>query len=122
MFYAEGSAMPPLLLKLVFSRMPDQTPWLIKPVAKKIAEGAQSQLIDPQLRTHIDFWELELGKSPWFAGGAFSAADIQMSFPLEVVANRRLGLGPKGQAFVDRIHQRPAYQRALERGGPYAYA
>jgi glutathione S-transferase len=122
MFYAEGSAMPPLLLKLVFARMPDQTPWLIRPIARKIAEGAQSQLIDPQLRTHVDFWEQELGKTAWFAGNAFSAADIQMSFPLEIVANRRLGLGPNSQAFVERIHERPAYRRALEQGGPYAYA
>ena len=89
-----------------------------------IAAKAQSGFVDPQLETHIAYWEAELGKSDWFAGEAFSAADIMMSFPVEA-AGSRIGYGadkPRLKAFLERIHARPAYQRALERGGPYSYA
>jgi glutathione S-transferase len=86
MHYAEGSAMPPLLMKLVTSRMPRMVPALIRPVARRIASGMQGGFIDPQIALHLDFMEAELGKSAWFAGEAFSAADIQMSFPLEAAA------------------------------------
>ena len=122
--YAEGSAMTPLLLKLVFSRLPSGAPGLVRPLVKTIAAKAQSGFVDPQLETHIAYWEAELGKSDWFAGEAFSAADIMMSFPLEAGASRA-PYGPdkpRLKAFLQAIHARPAYQRALERGGPYAYA
>jgi glutathione S-transferase len=122
--YAEGSAMPPLLLKLVFERIPAGAPALIRPIAGAIAKRAQSGFVDPQLRLHFDYWEAELEKTDWFAGDAFSAADIMMSFPVEAGADRaalRVGR-PKLAAFLKKIHQRPAYRRALERGGPYAYA
>ena len=122
--YAEGSAMPPLLLKLVFGQLPKRAPGLVRPLVKSIAAKAQSGFIDPQLQTHIDFWEAELTAHPWFAGGAFSAADIMMSFPIEAGATRIPGFDrrPKLKAFLETIHARPAYQRALERGGPYSYA
>lgn len=120
--YAEGSAMPPLLLKLVFGRLPKPPmPALIRPVAGIIAGAVEKRFIDPQLKLHLDFLEGELGKSAWFAGPEFTAADIQMSFPLEAFASRG-GLDesrPKLMAFLSRIHERPAYQRALETGGPY---
>jgi glutathione S-transferase len=77
--------------------------------------------VRPQLQTHLDFMEAELAKAEWFAGEEFSAADIQMSFPIEAAATRG-GLAasrPRLMAFLQRIHARPAYQRALERGGPY---
>lgn len=121
MHYAEGSAMPPLLLKLVFDRVASgPMPFFIKPVARAIADGAHKAFIGPQLKTHLDYMEAELEKSPWFAGDGFSAADIQMSFPLEA-ARSRAGLDqsrPRLLAFLERIQQRPAYQRAVERGGP----
>lgn len=121
MHYAEGSAMPPLLLKLVFDRVASgPMPFFIKPVARAIANGARKAFIGPQLKTHLDYMEAELEKSPWFAGDSFSAADIQMSFPLEA-ARSRAGLDqsrPRLLDFVERIQQRPAYQRAVERGGP----
>ena len=121
MHYAEGSAMPPLLLKLVFDRVASgPMPFFIKPVARAIANGAHKAFIGPQLKTHLDYMEAELEKSPWFAGDSFSAADIQMSFPLEA-ARSRAGLAqsrPRLLAFLERIQQRPAYQRAVERGGP----
>ncbi|MES2638817.1 MAG: glutathione S-transferase [Myxococcota bacterium] len=121
--YAEGSAMPPLLLKLVFGRMADGPgPFFLRPVLRAISAKVQSSFIDPQLKTHLDFMEGELAKTPWFAGQEFTAADIQMSFPLEAAA-ARAGLDesrPQLWAFLQKIHARPAYQRALEKGGPFA--
>ena len=121
--YAEGSAMTPLLLKLIFSQIPKRVPLLARPVAKGIARGMNERMIDPQLAAHTAYWEAELARSEWFAGDAFSAADIMMSFPVEA-AGSRMGYGPdkpRLRAFLERIHARPAYQRALERGGPYSY-
>ncbi|MBB2495614.1 glutathione S-transferase [Aquipseudomonas ullengensis] len=123
--YAEGSAMPPLLLKLVFDKVENSPmPFFIKPIARGIAQKVKGALINPQLKLHLDYLEGELGKSTWFAGEDFSAADIQMSFPLEAATSRG-GLDasrPKLKAFLERIHARPAYRRALEKGGEYAYA
>lgn len=120
--YAEGSAMPPLLLKLVFRQVETSPmPFFVKPIAKGIAHKVQHSFVDPQLRLHLDYLEGELGKSEWFAGDAFSAADIQLSFPLEAFAARGgLDAGyPRLSAFLQRIHARPAYQRALQQGGEY---
>jgi glutathione S-transferase len=119
--YAEGSAMPPLLLKLLFTLMPKRAPALLRPLVRKVSSQALTTLVNPQLKQHMDFWEAELGKSEWFAGNEFTGADIQMSFPLEAAAARGgLDQGhPKAMAFLDRIHARPAYRRALEKGGPY---
>ena len=75
----------------------------------------------PNLQRQLDYMESELGRNEWFAGPAFSAADIQMSFPLEA-ASARGGLDagrPRLWGFLQRIHARPAYQRALEKGGKY---
>ncbi len=122
--YAEGSAMTPLLLKLIFSVVPQRSPLLIRPIAKGISKKVGAAMIDPQIASHLAYWEGELNKSDWFAGDRFTAADIMMSFPLEA-ASSRAPFGdrmPKAAAFLKRIHARPAYQRALERGGPYAYA
>lgn len=122
MHYAEGSLMPLLLMKLVFTRLPQRAPMLMKPAAKALAAGADTALIAPQLKSHLGFLERELSGRDWFAGSTFSAADIQMSFPLEAAA-ARAGLAtdyPKLSAFLDRIHARPAYKRAIDRGGPYA--
>jgi len=121
--FAEGSAMPPLLLKLVFSFLPKSPalPALLRPLVRKVSEGAQKSFIDPQILQQLNYFEAELGRHEWFAGDCFSAADIQMSFPLEAAAARG-GLDkkwPKVSAFLQKIHDRPAYQRALEQGGPY---
>jgi glutathione S-transferase len=123
--YAEGSAMPPLLLKLVFDRMESgPAPFFLKPLLRAIAGKVKGALIEPQLTLHLDYMESELAKSTWFAGNELTAADIQMSFPLEA-ARARAGLAsdrPHLIAFLDRIHARPAYQRALAQGGEYALA
>jgi glutathione S-transferase len=117
--YAEGSAMPLLLLKLIFLRLPGNVPAVVRPIARSIAKHTQASLIDPQLEQHIAFWNAELSAREWFAGDQFTAADIQMSFPLEAaVARMRLAADSPVQRFLDRIHERPAYRRALQRGGP----
>ena len=120
MHYAEASAMPPLLLKLVFSRLAKPMPVFIRPIGKLISKTVQDRFINPQLATHMKFIESHLANDTWFAGDEFSAADVQMSFPMEAFAAR----GPKGlevphiKAFIERIHARPAYQAAIEKGGP----
>src|SRR5204862_588972 len=96
-------------------------PALLRPLVPKVCNQALTVFVNPQLKQHMAIWEGELGKSQWFAGPAFSAADIQMSFPLEAAAARGgLEQGhPRSMAFLERIHARPAYTRALEKGGPY---
>jgi len=121
--YAEGSAMPPLLLMLVFNRVETAPmPFFVKPIARGIAGKVKSTFIEPQVKLHFDYMESELGKATWFAGNEMTAADVQMSFPIEA-ADARAGLGasgrPKLAAFLQRIHARPAYQQALAKGGPY---
>ncbi len=122
MHYAEGSAMPPLLMKLVFKRLESgPMPFFARPVARGIARRVLGTFIEPQIARHLGYMEGELRERPWFAGDEFSAADIQMSFPLEAAAARG-GLDasrPKLMGFLERIHARPAYRRAIEAGGPY---
>tara|TARA_B100000949_G_scaffold6583_1_gene5381 strand:- start:631 stop:1293 length:663 start_codon:yes stop_codon:yes gene_type:complete len=123
MHYAEGSAMPPLLMKLVFQMLPQNANALVRPMVKAIASRTQDSFIDPRVKEHVEFWDSSLAPTGWFAGDAFTAADIIMSFPLEAAADRSIaGQYPNISGFLTRIHERPAYQRALERGGPYAYA
>ena len=122
MHFAEGSAMPPLLMKLIFDRMArGPMPFFVRPIARGIAAKVKSGFIEPNLTRQLDFMEAELGKSAWFAGNEFSSADIQMSFPLEAAAARG-GLNasrPRLMDFLARIHAREAYRRALERGGEF---
>ncbi len=123
MHYAEGSAMTPLLLKLVFTRLPMNAPGLLRGLVKSISDKANARLVDPQIATHLDYWDSELSKSEWFAGNQFTAADIMMSFPLEAAAARANAKSkPMVKAFLDRIHERTAYLAALKKGGPYDYA
>ena len=109
--YAEGSLMPPLLLKLVVKRLG---------LLGLPARG----FVDAQIKLHLDFLEAELARTPWFVGDRFSAADIMLSFPLEA-ASHRAGLDqtrPRLMDFLARIHARPAYRRAIEKGGAYLYS
>jgi len=120
--YGEGSLMPLLLLTLIFNRIETSPmPFFIKPIAKGISAKVKQGFILPNLKTHLDYVESELGKSTWFAGEELTAADVQMSFPMEGAAARG-GNGssrPKSAAFLERIHARPAYKIALEKGGPF---
>ena len=124
--YAEGSAMPLLVMKLVFAKLPSQVPFFVRPFAALIAKGAAKSFIDPQLEDHVAFWESELARDGYFAGAEFSAADIAMSFPLEA-AMSRMEQGRERplsavRRYLEAIRARPAYQRALARGGAYSYA
>ena len=121
--FAEGSAMPPLLLKLICDKIETSPmPFFIKPIAKGIAGKVKQSFITPRIAENLDHMESELGKARWFAGDEMSGADIQVSFVLEACVARG-GLNasrPRLMAFLQRIHALPAYQRALERGGEYA--
>jgi glutathione S-transferase len=122
--YADASAMPALQLQLVFTVLPIRAPWLARPLVGAIAGMARKSFVDPQVMLHANFWESELGRSPWFAGEEFTAADAQMSFPLEA-AVAWSGIGsklPRTTEFLGRIHSRPAYARALERTGHHNLA
>jgi glutathione S-transferase len=123
MHFAEGTAMPPLLLKLIFDRMDKgPMPFFVRPVARAIARRAKASFVQPNIDRNLDFMEGELARGDWFAGREFSAADIQMSFPVEA-ARVRGGLDekrPRLMAFLERIHARPAYRRAIDKGGAYA--
>jgi glutathione S-transferase len=121
MHYAEGSLMPPLFLKRLFDRIEaTPVPFFLKSIPRRIAAQGRDGFVLPQLRRHLAFIEGELAHRPWFAGDAFSAADIQMSYPLEV-AQQRIGLQdyPRAQSLLARACARPAYQRARERGGAF---
>jgi glutathione S-transferase len=121
--FAEGSAMPPLVMTLLFSEVQKRSPALIRPLAKAIAGTVQKSYLGPTIDAQLDFCEAELGRSAWFAGDSFTAADIMMSFPLEA-AQSSIGLGsrPRLTDWLARIHARPGYQAALQRGGPYVYS
>ena len=119
--FAEGTAQPPLLLKLLFDRVKAKSPLLARPIARVITGRVLDTFVLPNIERNLDFMERELGTADWFCGDAFSAADIQMSFPLEA-ARVRGGLNvsrPRLMAWLERIHSRPAYRRAIERGGKY---
>ncbi len=124
--YAEGSAMPPLVMQLIFNQIDQKTPFFLRPIAKAITGNVKQTYIEPQIAQNLDYMEAELEKNTWFVGNEFTAADIQLSFPLEAAAaysklettdNSR----PQLKAFLERIHARSAYQRALERGGAYNF-
>jgi glutathione S-transferase len=123
MHFAEGTAQPPLLLKLLFDRVEKgPMPFFVRPVARAIARRAKAAYVQPNIDRNLDFMESELAQREWFAGARFSAADVQMSFPLEAAAVRG-GLDarrPRLMGFLERIHARPAYRRAVDRGGVYA--
>ena len=123
--FSEGSAMPPLLMKLVFLRIKTTPmPFFAKPIARGIADKVLSTFVDPNLRRQMAFMEAELAAGPWFVGASFGAADIQMSFPIEAAKSRgELGANlPRLNDWLARAHARPAYQRALARGGKYDFA
>jgi glutathione S-transferase len=120
--FAEGSAMPPLVMALVFRRIKStRMPFFAKPIARAIADKVLGSFVMPNIERQLAFMEAELASRAWFAGSEFSAADVMMSFPLEA-ASTRAGLQTRCQklaAWLARIHERTAYRRALERGGPF---
>lgn len=123
MHYAEGSLMPFLVMKLVFNKVSTDAPFLVRPIAKTISGTVSSRFLDPNLKAHLAFLADHLGKHAWFAGDAFSAADVQMSFPIEgAIARAGGGIPPKLTEWLAKIQARPAYRRAIEKGGDYHIA
>jgi glutathione S-transferase len=122
MHYAEGSLMPYLLIKLVCTKVKSaKLPFFVKPVARKIADKVSGDFVDPNLARHVKFLDGHLAKRTWFAGDELTAADVQMSYPLEgLVARSETPVPAKLTELVTRFKARPAFQRALARGGPYS--
>ena len=117
--YAEGSAMPPLLVQLLVERIRAQkVPFFVKPIMRKIGDGLEKSFSGPAIATHFGFVDAELAKRPYFAGSELSAADIQMIYPVEAALRRGKGDWPNLRAWLQRMIARPAYQRAEARGGP----
>ncbi|OLF77655.1 glutathione S-transferase [Maricaulis sp. W15] len=122
MHFAEGSLMTPLLVKLLSDQVGKaKAPFFFKPVIRKVAQRMRDSYVDPELSSLFAFIETRLEGRDWIAGDSFSGADIQLTFPLEAAAARG-GLDaryPNLQAYVARMHARPAYKAAIERGGAY---
>jgi glutathione S-transferase len=116
--YAEGSLMPFLLLRLIMNRI-RAAPIVVRPIAKAIAGKVDGAFVTPNLTRHIAFLDGELRDREWFAG-SLSAADCQMLYPMEALATRVGEVPASIKQWVDRAHARPAFKRALEKGGPYA--
>ncbi|KAE8211402.1 hypothetical protein CF319_g5740 [Tilletia indica] len=126
--FAEGSLMPTLVMKLVFTLIPNRSPFLIRPLVRSICSGVTTAMVDPDAKNKMSFVADHIKKNPgWFAGGDSegnpTAADFQMLFPLEAASAGRVpDMAPEIKAWVENAHARPAYKRALEKGGPYNYA
>lgn len=121
--YGEGTLMPLLVMTLIFGQVEQKAPLLVRPIAKAIAGQVRSAYLGPNINANLDYIEAELGKSTWFAGEELSGADVMMSFPVEAVMHRAPSDTPRPnmQAFIERIHARPAWQRAVEKGGPLEF-
>ncbi|HEY0252051.1 MAG TPA: glutathione S-transferase [Kofleriaceae bacterium] len=115
--YAEGSLMPFLLFKLVMTKVKQDAPFLVRPIAKAIAGRVEGSFVDPNLERAVKFIDGELGDKPWFAGDELTIADFQMLYPMEALAARWPNAPKKFADWVSRAHARPAYKRAEERGG-----
>jgi glutathione S-transferase len=121
MHYAEGSLMNWLVMKLVFVTIPTQPmPFFVRPVARQLCKQVLAKLIDPNVNTAMEFMEAHLAKHKWFSGEHITLADFQMSFAVEAVLSRTQGTEkhPHLVAYRQRLNERPAYQRAIAKGGP----
>ncbi|MFT4621428.1 MAG: glutathione S-transferase [Myxococcota bacterium] len=114
--YAEGSVMAPLLLKLVMSKL-REVPFFLRPLTEAIASKVDASFTDPEIANHFRFIDQTLGGREFFAGSAFSAADIQMVYPVQAGLSRGSGSYPNAAAWLARMRARPAFIRALETGG-----
>ena len=124
--YAEGSLMSPLLLKLVFDKVKSSDmPFFIKPIAKGISNKVMESFVTPNIISHFKYVENHLSEQDYFAGDSICGADIQMSFPLEASVAKGVLTAeshPNIVQYVNTFQSRPAYQKALEKGGEYDYS
>jgi glutathione S-transferase len=123
MHFSEGTLMPPMVMRLVMERVKSSPkPFFARGIANGIANKVLSNFVSPNISRNLSYINEYLSGKTWFAGSHMTGADIQMSFPLEaVVATGGAKDYPHIVDFVKRVHERPAYQRALEKGGEYAY-
>lgn len=124
MHYAEGTFMPLMVISAILNRIETAPmPFFIKPIAKTIANKTRAAYSGPNIKLNLDYLEATLQKSTWFCGDEMSGADIMISFPIEAAAMRtNLTINyPALEEFRQRIQELPAYQRAIEKGGPYIY-
>jgi glutathione S-transferase len=120
MHYAEGSLMPLLVMKLVFNKVKADAPFLIRPFARTITRMVAQRFLDPNIARHLAFLADHLGTHAWFAGDAFTAADIHMSFAIQGAIARTGGeISPVLTEWLAKIQARPAYRRAIEKGGEF---
>jgi len=120
--YAEGTIMPLMVMSLIMNRIETAPmPFFVKPIARGIVGKVRASYLGPNLKRNLAFMEATLEKSEWFCGDELTAADIQMSFPVEAAEVRTdlRNAYPRLGGFLDRIRALPAYQVALENGGPY---
>jgi glutathione S-transferase len=125
MHFAEGSMMPPLVMKLIFNKIKTSPmPFFIKPIAKKIADTVMNSYIDPNIKNNLEFIETHLSKNEWFSGPQMTGADILMIFPLEAGMGRVKDNSdyPSILNFIKKVQSKKAYQAALSKGGEYDYA
>lgn len=122
--FSEGTLMPPLVAKLVLDKVRvNAKPFFVKIIANKIVDKLMASYYGPIITKNMDYIESHLAHNPWFSGEQLTGADIQMSFPLEAAVARGNGKSfPNITQFVEKVHARPAYQAALEKGGKYDYA
>lgn len=92
--------MPILVMKYVFLNLQKQAPWIVKPVVNGICSKIDALYLGPNIRTHLDFLDKELGKRTWLAGEHFSGADIQVR---EYLLGRRVFAGTDGVSFVGEL-------------------
>lgn len=121
MHYAEGSLMNWLVMKLVFDTLARQPmPFFARPIARALCAKVQQRLIGPNVQTALAFMEAHLAQHRWFAGEHLTMCDFQMSFAVEAALMRggNEAAWPHLLAYRQRMRERPAYQRALQKGGP----
>ena len=118
--FAEASVMPPLVMRLVFTKVVEQSPMLIKPVSKSIRTQVEKSMISKSLTAILDMMEQHLQDNHWFAGEDFSAADIQMHLAV-VGANAGPGLDENKYTnilnWLKHCEERDAFKSAEEKGG-----
>ena len=119
--FSDGSPMLPVVMTILLTKGPDKAPILIRPFVRYVFGTLLKAFVQPNMKRHADYMESELSKTTWFAGNEFTAADVEMSFPIEAMATRGIKPAqyPKLAAYLERIHARPAYKKALETGGEY---
>lgn len=119
--YAEGSLMPLLLMKLVFSSLgKPPVPIGFRTLGKALGQGVQKAYLNKQIETHARYVESQLAIQPWFAGESLSMADIQMSYPVfALLARGGVDDLPNLISWKKRVEMRPAWQRAIQQGGPF---